>query len=40
MIIDNLPIGFSIVNTEGIIIDFNTTAEKITGYLKKEIIGK
>jgi PAS domain S-box-containing protein len=40
IIIDNLPIGFSIVNTEGIVIDFNTTAEKITGYLKKEIIGK
>jgi len=40
IIIDNLPIGFSIVNTDGIVTDFNTAAEKITGYLRSEIIGK
>lgn len=40
IIIDSLPIGFSIVNTEGIVTDFNITAEKITGYLRSEIIGK
>jgi PAS domain S-box-containing protein len=40
IIIDNLPVGFSIVDKDGIIIDFNNTAEKITGYTKKGVIGK
>lgn len=40
IIIDNLPVGFSIVDKDGIIIDFNNTAEKITGYTKKDVIGK
>ncbi|GEM_PF-3788157 len=35
IIIDNLPVGFSIVDKDGIIIDFNNTAEKITGYTKR-----
>lgn len=39
-LINNLPIGFSIIDKDGITIDFNHTAEKITGYLKKEVIGK
>jgi two-component system, OmpR family, phosphate regulon sensor histidine kinase PhoR len=36
----NLPIGFSLVNQDGLILDFNPAAEKITGYLKKDILGK
>lgn len=36
----NLPIGFSIVNKEGIIVDFNTAAETITGFTKSEVLGK
>ena len=39
-IITNLPVGFSIVDKDGITIDFNTAAEKITGYEKYEVIGK
>ncbi len=39
-LIKNLPIGFSIIDKTGVIVDFNHTAEEITGYLKKEVIGK
>ncbi len=39
-LIKNLPIGFSIIDQAGVIIDFNHAAEKITGYFKKEVIGK
>jgi len=31
-LIKNLPVGFSIVDMDGVIVDFNHTAEK-TGYL-------
>lgn len=37
---NNLPLGFSVVDREGIIIDFNEAAEKITGYAKKEVLGR
>jgi PAS domain S-box-containing protein len=37
---NNLPIGFTLVDEEGIIVDFNPQAETITGYLKSEVIGK
>jgi len=37
---NSLPIGFTLVDEEGIIIDFNPQAEVITGYLKSEVIGK
>ncbi len=37
---NSLPIGFTLVDEEGIIIDFNLEAEAITGYLKSEVIGK
>ncbi len=37
---DNLPLGFSVVDREGIIVDFNEAAEKITGYFKDEVMGK
>ena len=35
IVINNLPVGFSMVDKDGIIIDFNPAAEKITGYSKK-----
>lgn len=38
--INALPVGFSMVDKDGMIIDFNHAAEKITGYLIKEIIGQ
>ncbi|MEW6587222.1 MAG: PAS domain-containing sensor histidine kinase [Nitrospirota bacterium] len=37
---NNLPIGFTLVDKDGMIIDFNPAAEVITGYLKSEVIGK
>jgi two-component system phosphate regulon sensor histidine kinase PhoR len=37
---NSLPIGFTLVDDEGMIIDFNPEAEVITGYLKSEIVGK
>ncbi len=36
----NLPIGFSVVDKVGTIIDFNSAAEMITGFTKSEAIGK
>ncbi len=36
----NLPVGFSLVDQNGLILDFNPAAEKITGFLKKDILGK
>ena len=35
-----LPIGFSLVDQDGLILDFNPAAEKITGFFKKDILGK
>jgi two-component system phosphate regulon sensor histidine kinase PhoR len=40
VIIDNIPVGFSMVDKEGIIVDFNHMAEKITGYSKEDVMGK
>lgn len=40
IIVNNLPIGYSVVDEHGIIVDFNHKAEEITGYLKDEVIGK
>lgn len=40
IIIRNLPIGFSIVDKEGTVIDFNNTAERITGYSRADVLGK
>lgn len=40
IIIDSLPIGLTMVDKDGITIDWNRTAERITGYSKKDIIGK
>jgi two-component system phosphate regulon sensor histidine kinase PhoR len=35
----SLPIGLTLVDEEGMIIDFNSQAEIITGYLTNEVIG-
>jgi len=40
MIINNLPHGFSLVDKDGIVTEFNRSAEKITGYRRSEVIGK
>ncbi len=40
IIIKNLPMGYSVVDENGIIVDFNHAAEEITGYSKAEVIGK
>lgn len=40
IIINNLPVGFSIVDKEGVITDFNKVAETITGFAKSEVIGQ
>jgi PAS domain S-box-containing protein len=37
---NSLSIGFTLVDEEGVVIDFNPQAEVITGYLKSEMIGK
>lgn len=36
----DLPLGFSIVDRSGFIIDFNRAAEIMTGYKKEEVLGK
>jgi two-component system phosphate regulon sensor histidine kinase PhoR len=40
IVINNIPVGFSMVDKEGVIVDFNRAAEKITGYSKEEVVGK
>jgi two-component system phosphate regulon sensor histidine kinase PhoR len=40
IVLNNIPVGFSMVDKEGIIVDFNHAAEKITGYAKEEVMGK
>ena len=37
---NSLPIGFTLVDKDGIIIDFNPQAEAMTGYLKSEVLAK
>jgi two-component system phosphate regulon sensor histidine kinase PhoR len=37
---NNLPVGFTLVDKDGMIVDFNSQAEVITGYLKKEVLGE
>lgn len=39
MIIDNLPIGFILLDRKGNIHDFNHVAEELTGYKKEEVMG-
>jgi len=40
IIINNLPHGFSLVDKEGVIIEFNRAAEELTGYAKSDVIGR
>jgi two-component system, OmpR family, phosphate regulon sensor histidine kinase PhoR len=40
IIINNLPHGFSLVDKEGVIIEFNRAAEELTGYTKSDVIGR
>ncbi|MCP3931928.1 MAG: PAS domain S-box protein [Bacteroidetes bacterium] len=40
IITSNLPVGFFVVNKEGEIVDFNSAAERITGYSKTKVLGK
>jgi len=40
IIVSNLPIGFTLVDRDGIILEFNPAAEILTGYSKDEVIGK
>jgi PAS domain S-box-containing protein len=39
-VIQNLPVGFSIIDKNGTIVDFNPAAAEITGYSRDEIIGE
>src|SRR5512146_832208 len=39
-VLQNLPVGFSLVDKEGIVTEFNQAAEEITGYTRDEVIGK
>ncbi len=36
----NLPVGFLLIDQEGFIVDFNPAAERITGFLKKDLLGR
>jgi PAS domain S-box-containing protein len=40
IIIENLPHGFLLVDGKGIIVEFNRTAEEISAYSKKDVIGR
>lgn len=40
IIMNNLPVGFSRVDKDGIIVEFNPAAEKIMGYCREDLIGK
>ena len=40
IIVQSLPIGFSLVDAEGVIVEFNPAAEQITGYAKAEAAGR
>jgi two-component system, OmpR family, phosphate regulon sensor histidine kinase PhoR len=39
-VIQNLPVGFSLIDKDGVVTDFNPAAEEITGYSRDEVIGK
>ncbi|MGV1100524.1 PAS domain-containing sensor histidine kinase [Thiovibrio sp. JS02] len=36
----NLPVGYLAVNRQGLVVEFNAAAEKITGYSQADVLGK
>lgn len=40
IVIQSLPVGFSLVDKDGVITEFNPAAEEITGYSRDEVIGR
>jgi two-component system, OmpR family, phosphate regulon sensor histidine kinase PhoR len=40
IIIENLPHGFLLVDRNGLVVEFNRSAEEISGYSKKDVLGK
>ncbi len=40
VLVNNLPIGFSLMDSIGNIIDFNPAAELLTGYSREEVVGR
>ncbi len=39
IITNNLPVGYMVINKEGLIVEFNKTAENITGFSRDEVLG-
>jgi PAS domain S-box-containing protein len=39
-LMETLPVGLSLVDNNGIIMEFNPAAEQITGYSRAEVLGK
>ncbi len=39
-VLTGLPIGFSRVDQDGLILEFNPAAERLTGYSREEVLGK
>lgn len=39
-VIQNIPVGFSLVDKDGIVTEFNPAAEEITGYSRDEVVGR
>ncbi len=40
LVLRNLPMGFLLVDKNGVILDFNETAQSLTGYSRDDVIGK
>jgi two-component system phosphate regulon sensor histidine kinase PhoR len=40
LVIQNLPMGFSLVDRTGVILEFNRMAQDLTGYSRDDVIGK
>ena len=40
LIIQNLPMGFSLVDRNGVVLEFNSMAQDLTGYSRDDVVGK